>query len=93
MVTGTNPGDTVKVWFKGRNGSRSDSFEYRAVSESDNEVLVLAAEDYTGISPAQPPGPHYLSYYTDALTANGVGHDVYDVDGNRSPRACSVLSH
>ena len=28
--------------------------------------------------------PHYLSYYADALTANGVGHHVYDVDACES---------
>ncbi len=95
FVTGTEPGDTVKVWFKGRHGSKSESFEYTAVSESDNDVLVLAAEDYTGISPAQAPGPHYLSYYTDALDANGIGYDVYDVDANgrTAPTLLGVLSH
>jgi hypothetical protein len=95
FVRGTRPGDTVKVWFKSRHGSTSDSFEYRAVSESDNDVLVLAAEDYTGISPAQTPGPHYLSYYTDALDANGIGYDVYDVDANgrTAPSLLGVLSH
>jgi hypothetical protein len=95
VVTGTQAGDTVKVWFKGRNGSRSDSFEYTAVSETDNDVLVLAAEDYSGISPAQAAGPHYLSYYTDALAANGVGFDVYDVDANgrTAPSLLGVLSH
>jgi hypothetical protein len=94
VVTGTTAGDTVKVWFKGRR-SKSESFEYTAVSESDNDVLVLAAEDYTGISPAQPPGPHYLSYYTDALDANGIGYDVYDVDANGrvAPSLLGVLSH
>ena len=46
-----------------------------------NKVLILAAEDYLAGNPAQDPdGPHYLSYYTDALEANGVGYDVYDVD-------------
>ena len=50
-------------------------------SDVGNKVLVLAAEDYLAGNPAQDPdGPHYLSYYTDALDANGVGYDVYDVD-------------
>jgi hypothetical protein len=59
-------------------------------------VLVLAAEDYTGASPGPTPGgPHYLSYYTDPLDANGVDHDVYDVDaeGRTAPDALGVLSH
>ena len=89
------PGDTVKVWFDG-GGEGSDSFTYNAVSESGNRVLVLSAEDYTGASPAQPPGgPFYLSYYTNALTANGVAFDVYDVDahGRTAPDNLGVLSH
>ncbi|MCP2242136.1 M14 family metallopeptidase [Lentzea aerocolonigenes] len=95
-VTGTNPGDQVKVWFEG-GGQTSDSFTYSAVSESGDKVLVMAAEDYTGASPAKPgvTAPQYLSYYTDALTANGVAHDVYDVDANgrKAPDALGVLSH
>ena len=40
-------------------------------------------------------GPNYLDYYTDALTANGISHDVYDVDakGRRAPDALGVLGH
>ncbi|GLZ30068.1 zinc carboxypeptidase [Lentzea sp. NBRC 105346] len=94
-VTGTNPGDQVKVWFEG-GGQTSSSFTYRAVSESTNKVLVLAAEDYTGASPIQGvTAPKYLSYYTNALNANGIGHDVYDVDarGRKAPDALGVLSH
>ena len=34
-------------------------------------MLILSAEDYTGASPVKPGGtaPHYLSFYTDALSA------------------------
>jgi Zinc carboxypeptidase len=95
QVTGTDPGDTVRVWFQG-GGERSDSFTYDAVSESGKRVLVLSAEDYTGASPVQPPGgPFYLSYYTNALTENGVDFDVYDVDarGRTAPDNLGVLSH
>lgn len=93
-VTGTDPGDTVKVWFSAR-GERSESFTYKAVSDTNADALVLAAEDYTGASPAQTPGPHYLDYYTDALDANDVSHDVYDVDakGRVAADALGVLSH
>ncbi len=94
-VTGTNPGDQVKVWFEG-GGQTSGSFTYQAVSESGDKVLVMAAEDYTGASPNQNvAAPKYLSYYTDALTANGLNHDVYDVDANgrKAPDALGVLSH
>jgi hypothetical protein len=93
-VTGTDPGDSVEVWFEG-GGESSESFTYEAVSESGNRVLVVAAEDYTGASPAQAPGPHYLDYYLDALDANGEDADVYDVDaqGRTAPDALGVLSH
>ena len=94
-MTGTEPGDSVKVWFTG-GGATSDSFTYHVVSDSGRRVLILAAEDYTGASPVQPPGgPHYLSFYTDALTANGVAFDVYDVDahGRTAPDNLGVLSH
>jgi hypothetical protein len=95
VVRGTKPGDSVEVWFASRK-AKSDSFTYTAAVESRNKVLVLSAEDYTGVSPGQDPaGPHYLSYYEDALAANGVGYDVYDVDANgrKAPTALGVLSH
>jgi len=94
VVTGTDPGDSVEVWFEG-GGQRSDSFTYDAVSESGNRVLVVAAEDYTGASPVQTPGPHFVDTYTDALAANGQQADVYDVDaaGRIAPDALGVLSH
>jgi murein tripeptide amidase MpaA len=95
VVTGTNPGDSVEVWFEG-GGQRSESFTYEAVSETGNRVLVVAAEDYTGISPAQPAGgPFYLDHYLDALEANGQTADVWDVDakGRTAPDALGVLSH
>ncbi len=96
QVTGTSPGDSVKVWFEG-GGQTSDSFTYTAVSESGAPVLVLAAEDYSGASGAYPAGPRpfYLSYYTGALAANGIAYDVYDVDANgrKAPDALGVLSH
>lgn len=93
-VTGTDPGDTVEVWFEG-GGESSESFTYEAVSESGDRVLVVAAEDYTGASPNQTPGPHYLDYYLEALQANGEDADVYDVDaeGRTAPDALGVLSH
>ncbi|MBB5792008.1 M14 family metallopeptidase [Jiangella mangrovi] len=95
MVTGTDPGDSVEVWFEG-GGETSDSFTYQAVEESANDVLILAAEDYTGASPVQPAGgPHHLAAYEEALAANGVGYDLYDVDarGRVAPDALGVLSH
>ncbi len=94
VVTGTSPGDSVEVWFEG-GGERSPSFTYRAVSDSDRRVLVVAAEDYSGASPAQAPGPHHLQAYLDALAANGVAADVYDVDARdrTAPDHVGVLGH
>jgi hypothetical protein len=97
-VTGTSPGDVVKVWFEASGGTvASDSFTYTAKVESSNRVLVLAAEDYTGISPVykKTDGPTYLSYYLEALAANGIGADVYDVDANArtAPSLLGVLNH
>lgn len=94
FVTGTEPGDSVEVWFEG-GGEVSESFTYEAVEESTDDVLIVAAEDYTGASPGQAGGPNYLDYYTDALDANGTGYDVYDVDdrGRIASDALGVLSH
>jgi hypothetical protein len=93
-VTGTDVGDRVEVWFEG-GGATSDSFTYEAVNETNHDTLVVASEDYTGASPVQEAGPHYLSYYLDALTANGITADVYDVDarGRKAADALGVLSH
>ena len=100
QVTGTNPGDNVEVWFYSPSKDiRSDSFTYNVRSDSGAHVLVLAVEDYTGVSalPAynQTKKPNYLSYYTAALDANGVQYDVYDWDamGRKAPDALGVLSH
>jgi murein tripeptide amidase MpaA len=97
-VRGTKPGDEVKVWFQSIIKHRSsDSFTYDAEEESDNRVLILAAEDRNGSNPTPPVGgpPQYLSYYTDALDALGVGYDIYDTDeqGHHAADWLSVLSH
>lgn len=95
LVTGTQPDDSVEVWFEG-GGETSDSFTYQAVEESTDDVLIVANEDYTGASPVQGvAAPKYLSYYEDALAANGVGYDVYDVDarGRIASDNLGVLSH
>ena len=93
-ITGTKPGDKVEVWFEG-GGQKSESFTYEMVSDSNRRMLVVAAEDYSGASPVQTPGPHYAQTYLDALAANGVHADVYDVDarGRTAPDALGVLSH
>jgi hypothetical protein len=93
-IGGTSPGQSIEVWFTG-GGKDSDHFTYTVRSDTNRDVLVLAAEDYTGISPVYRRGPNYLSYYLDALTANGIQADVYDIDANgrRAPDDLGVLSH
>jgi murein tripeptide amidase MpaA len=97
-VTGTSVGDSVEVWFAQKNGTkRSDAFTYAAVEESNDRVLIMAAEDYTGPTPAyaDTTKPAYLQAYTQALTDNGVAHDVYDVDARarKAPHPLGVLGH
>jgi hypothetical protein len=100
-VTGTKPGDEVKVWFSA-GGKKSQSFTYTVRQDTGNPVLILSAEDYSGKGNTQFPveagptaGPAYLAYYENALKASGIGYDVYDVDaeGRTAPDALGVLSH
>jgi zinc carboxypeptidase len=100
FVRGAKPGDSVEVWFQGDEAGkeyRSESFTYQQVSDTGRRVLVVAAEDYTGASPAQPgvTAPKYLNYYLDAIRANGFTPDVYDVDarGRTAPDHLGVLGH
>ncbi|HYI17538.1 MAG TPA: M14 family metallopeptidase, partial [Solirubrobacteraceae bacterium] len=102
VVAGTNPGDTVEVWFENANGKRkSASFTYSARSEpaapDGKRVLILAAEDYTGPTPADADGqPNYLAGYEQALlAATGFAPGVYDVDamGREAPDPLGVLAH
>src|SRR5262249_24009920 len=68
---------------------------------NDADVLILAAEDRTGMSTifpypsTSPDTPNYLSFYEDALKANGIAYDVYDVDamGRTAPDHLGVLDH
>ena len=95
-VTNTKPGDQVKVWFKA-GGEKSKAFTYTAEVETDNPVLILSNEDYSGVqpNPAPLPGPQYLDYYEAALDAAGVQYDVYDLDahGRRPPDPLGILGH
>ena len=87
VVRGTDPGDRVEVWFEA-DRKKSESFTYRAVRDTNRRTLILSAEDYTGLSPAQDPaGPHYLQYYRRALRQNGIAFDVYNVDRAKPDRA------
>ena len=98
-VTGFTAGDQVEVWFAA--GSHTSTpFTFTAEKSKSGDVLVMAAEDYSGntehASAEGPrPGPEYLSYYTQALQDSGVSFDVYDVDAHSrtAPDPLGVLSH
>ena len=97
-VTGFQSGDSVEVWFTG-GGRESRSFTFDVAQEASGDVLIMAAEDYSGEANwpeyRSNTSPNYLHFYTDALDANGVSWDVYDVDamGRQAPDALGVLSH
>ena len=100
QITDAGAGDEVTVWFEAKKRNvKTEPFTYDQRSDSGDRVLILANEDYTGNSafPAYPSqdGPFYASYYADALAANGIGSDVYDVDaeGRKAPHPLGVLSH
>ena len=79
----------VEVWFTA-GGEESEHFTYKAVAESDNPVLLLSDEDWSGVQPNPAPlaGPQYLDDYKDAARRSlGIGYDVYDVDAQGPPRA------
>ena len=97
-VTGAAGGQSVKVWFTG-GGATSESFTFTVVESAPKDVLVVAAENYSGTSAepayASTTAPNFLSYYTDALTANGIEFDMYDTDarGRIAPDHLGVLGH
>ena len=98
-VTGTAPGDSVEVWFTGTKDGKvvkTNPFTYRVAGDIGGDVLILAAEDVTGISPKQSgDSAKYADEYAEALAAAGYSSDVYDVDvqGRTSPHHLGVLSH
>jgi hypothetical protein len=98
QVRGAKPGDKVEVWFAKGNTS-SDPFTYTLQSATNNPVLLMPAEDYTGnssdVSAGPYPGPLYQDDYKAALDTAGVKYDIYDVDANSrtAAHALGVLSH
>lgn len=106
-IRGLQPGDTVEYWFVGllnrHRHSHGWSWGWKLaksertsfnVTDDPATVLVIADEDYNGFTPAQTlTEPQYLYYYTDALAANGVSHDVWDLDSQGAPHPLGVLSH
>jgi len=97
-ITGLAVGDSVEYWFTG-GGESTDPVTFEVVEDADADVLIVAAEDRTGMSQipnyASTTDPNYLSYYADAVTASGRTFDVYDIDANgrTSPDHLGVLGH
>lgn len=90
-------------------GAQAERFSYRVVSTraaGPKRVLVVAAEDYTGLSPNKTPYasvPRYLDEHVDALQAAGYAVETYDIDapppgpsgppGSKLVSDLGVLSH
>jgi hypothetical protein len=98
------PGDEVEVWFTGANAGaggqdavvRTAPFTYTVHDDIGGDVLILAAEDTTGISPVQGVrSAQYVDEYASSLDAAGYTSDVYDFDtmGRQAPHHLGVLSH
>jgi hypothetical protein len=93
--------DKVQVWFTGRKAGRtvtSTPFTYTVSNDIGGDVLVLAAEDVSGISPAATDGAvsaRYTDEHVTALRHAGYTTDVYDPDtrGRTAPHPLGVLSH
>jgi len=99
-VKGQKAGDSVEVWFSGLKPGTgpvsSKHFTYAVSGDTGSDVLILAAEDTTGASPAQGgTAAKYVSFYQSTLTAAGYSSDVYDMDthGRKPPHPLGVLSH
>ena len=102
LVVGAEPGEEVTVWFEAEgDGSTepvlSEPFTYEQVSDTDFRVLIVAAEDYTGLDPdyGDLDAPPQLAAYEQALTTADLGYDVYDFDARDrvAPSPLGVLSH
>jgi hypothetical protein len=97
------PGDDVQVWFTGANPGggqdaavRTAPFTYTVHDDIGGDVLVLAVEDTTGISPVQGVRTaQFADEHASALEAAGYSTDVYDFDtmGREAPHHLGVLSH
>ena len=89
------------MWFSGRKQGAgrvtSDHFSYTVHDDIGGDVLILAVEDVTGLSPAQAgaTSAKYADEMAAALTAAGLTSDVYDFDtqGREAPHHLGVLSH
>ncbi len=98
------PGDQVEVWFTGVNAGvgtgnavvKTVPFTYTVHDDIGGDVLILAAEDVTGLSPVQGlTSAQYVDEYASSLDAAGFSSDVYDFDvmDREAPHHLGVLSH
>jgi hypothetical protein len=99
-VKGAREGDEVEVRFTGvkpgKGEVQSESFTYSVASDSGDDVLVLADEDYTGVNPDYPGGvtaPKYAADYEKAINDAGYTTDVWDIDERGVPHDLGVLGH
>ena len=94
-VTGTKPGDSVKVWFTGGGQTQRLVHLPGGRRRPQHRVLILSPRTTPAPRRCRTTGPKYLAYYADALRANGIGYDVYDVDANgrTAPDHLGVLGH
>lgn len=96
-VTGTRPGDTVKVWFSA-GGETSSPFTYRVAPHRGTRLLVVVGGEHRqraeALSTPTTPGDR-LAPVLAALAAHGVDTDVYDVEahGRLAPDPLGVLGH
>ena len=84
-----------------RAGGLQQRFSYRVEAVPDagdpkKRVLVLAAEDYTGVSPNRggpyDVGPRYLQHHVDALTAAGYEVETFNVDAQATYQLSKSLT-
>ncbi|MCP4593462.1 MAG: zinc carboxypeptidase, partial [bacterium] len=95
IISGQAAGDAVSYTITAGDNTLGP-YAYTAASATGAHVLIISAEDYTGEYPeyADPSGPNYLSYYTDALDAAGYAYDVWDVTAHEAvPSPIDVLTH
>ncbi|WP_030766674.1 M14 family metallopeptidase [Streptomyces sp. NRRL F-2664] len=87
-VDGARPGDTVEVWFTGRDGTgkrvSSEHFTYTVADRPRADVLVIAEEGAAA---------QHAQKYVDALRANGRSAALWDVAVQGVPHPLGVLSH
>ena len=93
-IRGPEPGDTVEYRFRA-GGRRGEWYSYTVAQDTGNEVLVVAAEDYTGLVPEQEDGPSAAPAYLQAIADAGYSADLYDIDANdrTAPHPLGVLDH